>query len=72
MAKSHGMKFRIINVLTPCWMYELMIQSGKQNDNVNFLTFVSNMTYIIFTLSKNDDTVKNNLKNILDKMNNID
>ena len=70
LAESHGMKF-ISTEFTPRWVYDLMTQSGKHNDNVNFLTFMANMTYMMFNLSKNDDIVKN-VKNILDKMNNSD
>ena len=70
LAKSHGIKF-ISTEFTPRWVYELMIQTGKRNDNVDFLTFMSNMTYMMFNLSKNDDIVKN-VKNILDKMNSTD
>ena len=66
LAESHGMKF-ISTEFTPRWVYELMTQCGKHNDNVNFLTFMANVTYMMFNLNKNDDIVKN-VKNILDKM----
>ena len=66
LAESHGMKF-ISTEFTPRWVYDLMTQCGKHNENVNFLTFMANVTYMMLNLNKNDDIVKN-VKNIFDKM----